>query len=157
VRNSYRDIVERGKQPVDPNDPNIRRQADAFAANQERQRRNYVSDIAEKSGPTATGAVRGESRMAMERAGQASGAFEAQVMAREVESRREEVLAALNGLYGTISDEDRNNLQRDLANLNAQLEQARMTQQQNQFEDTMGFNVADRTAYYNYLASQGMA
>lgn len=103
----------------DRNDPNVRAQADAFSANTERARRNYLSDTAERSGPFAN--LQGERRMAAERSGIASGAFEAQLVGREIQAKRDEIAQAL-ALYGNrLSDVDRMALQRELADLEASL------------------------------------
>lgn len=184
VRNSYLAQATQGTQ-IDRNDPNFRQQADAFSAGVERQRRNYVADQAEALGPYATGALRGQERMSAEKAGQAVGGFEAELVGRELAQRRSEIQAALEGLRGMVSTDQQAQLQRELAQLDAQmralgintgastaasdlalreklgigglnLDLLRLAQQQNQFADTLGFNVADREAYYNNLALQNL-
>lgn len=114
----YKMLMARAKQgtAIDKNDPNIRQQADPYAAAQERARRNYLGDVAERSGPLAN--MRGEQRMAMERAGQASGLFESQLIGRELESRRNEIQHALDSLGARLSEDQRLALQRELGYLN---------------------------------------
>lgn len=110
----YDMLMARAKQgtQIDRFDPNIRQQVDPYAAAQERARRNYLADLAEKSGPLAN--LRGEERLAMERAGQATGLFEAELVGRELANRRDEIRHALDGLSGRISDEQRLALTREL-------------------------------------------
>lgn len=119
----YQQLLQRTQQglDVDRNTPAIRAQADAFSANQERSRRNYLSDTAERMGPYASGALQGERRMASERAGIASGAFEAELVGREITARRDEIAQALSLLTGRVSAEDEMALRRELADLEAQL------------------------------------
>lgn len=127
---------------VDGTDPNVRRQADAFSAQQERSRRNYLSDQAEGNSPYSTGAQAGLERMTAEKAGQASGQFESELINRELTSRRTEIQQALESMGGILSDEEKNGLQRELSNLNASLETAKMNTQNNQF--FAGLNQEDR-------------
>jgi len=177
VRNSYLQQATQGTK-VDTNDPNFRQQADTFAAGVDRQKRNYLADQAEQAGPYATGAMRGQARMASERAGQAIGGFEADLIGRELTNRRTEIQNALSGLRGLVSDDQARQLQRELAELQAQMQRlgiessantsaagqalqerlaalqneynyAQLSQQQRQFGDTLGFNVGVVEAQYN--------
>lgn len=112
--NLYEMLMGRAQQGlnISRSDPIIRAQADAFSANAERSSRNYISDTAEKMGPLAN--IQGERRMAAERTGQATGAFEAQLMGRELEARRNEIQMALTQMGNMLSDDQRLALQREL-------------------------------------------
>jgi hypothetical protein len=184
VRNSYLAQATQGTK-IDTQDPNFRQQADTFAAGVERQRRNFISDQAESLGPTATGALRGQERMAAEKAGQAIGGFEAELVGRELANRRQEIQTALAALGDQINSDLGRKLQRDLAELQAQMQRLgietnaatsaaeldlrrylgdadtgirnrTLDQQRDQFADTLGFNMADREAYYNNQAVQAL-
>jgi hypothetical protein len=113
----YDMLLARAKQgtTIDRNDSNIRQQVDPYAAAQERARRNYLADAAEQLGPTAN--LRGESRVAMERAGQATGAFEGQLIGRELENRRSEIQHALDSLGNRLTEDQRIALQKELGYL----------------------------------------
>ncbi|MGE3341502.1 MAG: hypothetical protein AB7J46_06435 [Candidatus Altimarinota bacterium] len=121
----YAQLLERANQSLDisPDLPVIKAQTEAFAAAQERARRNYLSDLAESSGPYAN--LRGEERMAMERAGQAVGGLTAQLMGRELEARRAEIQAALNGAAGLLTADQELNLRKQLGLLDNMVEQQR--------------------------------
>ena len=114
----YNTLMDRSKQSlnIDRNDPIIRAQADAFSANQERSRRNDINSLAESEGPNAN--LRSEQRMGAERAGQASGAFEAELMGRELGNRRQEISEALNSAQGLLTEEQRLALTNELTRLN---------------------------------------
>ncbi len=114
----YQMLLSRAKQgtAIDKNDPNIRQQVDPYAAAQERARRDYLADAAERSGPLVN--LRGEQRLAMERAGQATGLFESQLIGRELENRRAEIIHALDSLGAKLSDDQRLALQKELGYLN---------------------------------------
>lgn len=144
----YGQLEARSKQAlaVDRNDPVIRAQSDAFNANQERSRRNYLADLAERSGPLAN--LRGEQRMASERAGQASGSFEAELMGRELTSRRAEIADALHGMRGMLSADQQNNLQRELSSLDAAIKQTQLGVNKEQFGNDLAYRYAN-------LAQQG--
>ena len=115
----YQELLKRSQQglAIDRTDPIIRAQADAFAANQERSRRNYLSDVAERQGPLAN--IQGERRMAAERAGQATGGFEAELIGKELVARRQEISEALQLMGGVLSRDQQAALQRELAQLDA--------------------------------------
>jgi hypothetical protein len=117
---------------VNREDPNVRAQADAYAANEERQRRQYLTRAAEEMGGRPVN-LRGEERLASERAGQRSGAFEAELIGREIGARRDEIAQAL-ALWGNrLSDEQRQGLERELAQLNDRARTQDRSQQMEQF------------------------
>jgi hypothetical protein len=100
---------------VNANDPIIRGQVEAYGAQGERARRNYLSDLAEQSGPLAN--IQGERRMTAERLGQGTGAFQAELLARELGARRDEIAQALAAQGGMLSGDQNRNLQAQLAAL----------------------------------------
>lgn len=117
----YQQLLGRSQQglAVNRNDPVIRAQADAYGAQTERARRNFVSDTAEREGPLAN--IQGERRMAAERQGQQSGAFEAELMGRELTARRQEIAQALAQMQGLLTADQEANLRMQLAEMDAQL------------------------------------
>jgi hypothetical protein len=183
VRNSYLQQATQGTH-VDPStDPNVRAQADSYAANMTRAARNASADAAESLGPSATGAVRGAQRMATERAGQAAGSFEAQLVGKEIDNRRSEIQNALAKLQGMGETDQKLALERELAQLQADtqrlgittgaataaselglkdklgmgqlnVDQMRTLLQDQQFNKQLGFNIGDREAYWNNSALQ---
>lgn len=187
VRNTYLQRATQGTQ-IDRNDPNIRQQAEPYAAAVERARRQQISEAAERAsarGLGESGAMDIERRMATERAGQATGQFESQLVGRELSNRRDEINDALGKLGGMLSADQMSALQRELAQLDAQLKRLgietgagtasaelslrdklgtgglnidlmRLLQSGQQFGDQLGFNIADREAYYNNLALQNL-
>lgn len=134
---------------IDRTNPIIRSQADAYSANEERARRNYISDTAERLGPQAN--IRGEQRMAAERMGQRTGAFEAELMGRELTARRQEISEALSLLGGLLSDDQRLALQRELGLLDNAFRHQSLQSNNDQFAAQLGFNYADRSNYWDSL------
>lgn len=123
---------------VSAQDPALRAQADAFSANAQRESQNYLSDLAEKSGPNAN--LRGEQRLASERTGQRTGAFEADLVGREIAARRQEITQSLESMRGLLTADEQMALQKELAMLDdaarskgMNLQQQQMTQQNDQF------------------------
>jgi hypothetical protein len=119
TRNTYLRLATQG--PVDRNNPNVRAQADAYGANVERARRQSVNEAAERMGPYASGALDNERRLSFERAGQATGTFESELVGREIQNQRQEVMQALGAMGGMISDDQRRALEERLADLDAAL------------------------------------
>jgi hypothetical protein len=180
VRNSYLQQATQGT-TVDRNDPNFRQQLDPFNAAQERQRRQYLSEQAERmsaQGLGNSGAMQQEARVASERAGQASGLFESQLVQQELKTKRDEIQNALQSLGGMISQDQQMQLQKQLADLDAALRREgfgvqsslgqgdlglrrelgmgglnidlmRLLQSGDQFDKDLGFRIGDREAYWN--------
>lgn len=134
-------LMRRAGQSLDvTNDPLIHRQTDQYSAQQERARRDYLSQQAETLGPTATGALRGQARMTAEDMGQNVGKFESDLMQRELTSRRQEIQQALDSMGGLLSDEDKNGLQRELASLDASIQGTKMNVENTQFYANLNQN-----------------
>ncbi|HEX6274239.1 MAG TPA: hypothetical protein VFZ53_14460 [Polyangiaceae bacterium] len=130
VRNTYLQSIQKGT-AVDTNDPNFRQQADAYAAGQERARRNAL-DSAAQAGSAAGGYTTGgddvERRMIDEAMGRNVGQFEAELVGRELQSRREEIQNALTSLRGMISGDQAMALERELAALDAAIKRESLAQ-----------------------------
>lgn len=139
VNSLYEMLLGRAQQGIDVNrdDPAVRAQADAYAANAERARRNYLADLAEKSGPLAN--LQGDERVTAEQLGQSTGAFEAQLMAREMTARRDEIQQALQSMQGLLTTEQQMALQKELSLLDDATRRLQIDQQGRQFDATLGF------------------
>lgn len=178
LRNKYLQQVTQGTTIDAQNDPNIRQQSDAFAAAQERARRDQASDIAEKfAGSNQTGAQNVEQRMLNERAAQGRASFEADLVGRELQNRRDEINNAMQQLGGMLTGDQERAMQKELANIDAQLKRAgidlgskelglkeklgmgglnvdlaRLLLQNKQFGQDLGFRIGDREATLNQQA-----
>lgn len=164
---TYMDRAQQGLN-VDRNSPVIRTQADAYSANEQRASRDYLADLAEKSGPLAN--LRGEQRLASERLGQRTGTFEAELISRELGAKREEIAQALQGLSGLLSADQVQALQRELAMYDNALRQQglsiqsqgqnldwqRALLQNDQFLADLGLRAEDRASYWDAVRSGGL-
>lgn len=112
------------------NDPNVKAQVGAYMAAQERARRNSVSDAAEAAGPLAN--IGAERVIAGELAGRNTANFQASIIGSEIAARRAEIQNALTGAQGMLTADQQAELQTELANLNAKLQQT-------------GFNLQDKS------------
>jgi hypothetical protein len=101
---------------VTADDPTIRAQSEPFSAAQDRLARDQIANAAESGGPVQN--IDGTTRMANEKAAVNSGQFTSQLLSREIDSRRQEIQAALTGMQGYITDQDRMGLERELGYLN---------------------------------------
>lgn len=139
-------------------DPTIRSQVDPYAAQQERSRRNYLADLAERSAPGAN--LRGEQRLTQEHAGAQIGGWESELVGREIEARRAEIQSALSGVQGIVSQDQAEALQRELARMNDATQRLGIQTNANtamrgqdmsyqQFLDQLGFNTEDRSNYWD--------
>lgn len=153
----YAELLKRSHQGlnIDRNDPIIRQQSDAFAANQERSRREFLSAQAEKSSPYSTGNQLGQERMSAERAGQATGGFEAQLMGRELQSRRDEIQHALDSMGGMLTESQRLQLQKELGYLNDATNRYGISTQAQTASDRLGFDIGNSDMNY-YLRTNNL-
>lgn len=168
---------------VDRNDPMVRQQADAYSANAERQSRGYLADLAERAGPTAN--LLGEQRLAHERVGQATGTFEAGLIGKELQARRDEIAQALAQMGNALSADQARGLQQQLATIDGVMKQKgfdiqsqlgnrgldvqsqlgnrgldidwqKALMSNDQFTAQLGLNAADRASYWDYANKYGL-
>ncbi len=120
----YGRLNERASQStaIDANDPIIKGQTDAYRAEQTRAQRDYLSNVAEQAGPLAN--IQGERRMSAERLGQGVSGFQAELLARELGARREEIAQALQMSGGLLSADQTRNLQAQLGQMDQAIKEA---------------------------------
>ena len=110
---------------VNADDPVIKAQTNAFAAAQERARRNYLSDTAERGGPYIN--MTGQRRIAAERAGVNNATFGADLLAREYTAKRAEIADALRTQGSILSQDQQRALTAKLANYDTLIEEAQVS------------------------------
>lgn len=117
----YEQLQARAKQSlnIDPNDPIIKAQVDNYRAESERAFRNVRSDAAESKNPLRPT----QDRMAGERVAQGVASMQAELMSRELSSRRGEIVGALSGMGGILTEDQQAGLQRELSNLDNMIRQ----------------------------------
>jgi hypothetical protein len=130
----YSMLMQRAQQGlnVNPKDEIIRNQVDSFGANEERSRRNYLNEVAEQAGPIANTSA--ERRSSAEKVAQDTAGFQAQLMGRELEARRNEIAQALFMMGSLLTDEQRMNLQRQLALLENALGKDTLAERSREFD-----------------------
>jgi hypothetical protein len=116
---------------VGRDNPLVRGQADVFAAEQERARRDYLADLAESEGPLAN--LRGEQRMVTERMGRDTGAYEADLIAREMANRRGIQQSSLDSAVRLLDVDSQQSLARELGLSDLDLRRQQLGQSQDQF------------------------
>ncbi len=127
---------------VDPNDPVIKAQVDAYRAEQTRAARNIMSEQAERGGVNSNEDA--NQRSAIEKAAQNTAGFQGTLMGQEVAARRQEVQAALDGQRGILTAEQQMALQQELANLDVKLRSYQFGQGQNQQESQFARTLGER-------------
>lgn len=136
----YNTLLGRSQQSlrINRNDPIIRNQTDAFNAADTRQQRDYLNNLAERGGGTEN--LNMERRMSSEKVGQDTAQFQAQLMGQELTARREEIQNALTQMGGLLTEQERLQLQNQLAIMDNLLGQAGLQQGAYQFDQQMQFN-----------------
>jgi hypothetical protein len=153
----YNELMKRGKQSLDvnANDPIIRNQTDAFAASQDRAKRDALNAAAERSSPYGTGGMQGQERMMAEHLGANVGGFQAELMGRELQSKRDEISHALDSASTMLSEQQRVSLQRELGLLDAEIRRQGQADQRDQFGRTYDANQNERNTYWDWTKSGG--
>ena len=120
----YNTLLGRSQQAatISPEDAAVKAQVDAYRAEQERGLRNFRSDAAEAGNrlrPT-------QDRMAGERVAQGVASMQAELMARELQSRRAEIADALSSMGGILSADQTVGLQRELSGIDNLIRQQQL-------------------------------
>jgi hypothetical protein len=138
----YSALASRASQSLTPSasDPVIANQVNAYRAEQTRGSRDYLNQLAESKGPQANTSM--EARMANEQASQSTGQMQAQLMQNEVNARRQEIQNALSQMGGTLSDDQRLSLQKELAYLS-----------NDQFLRQLGLSADNQANYWDSVRS----
>lgn len=137
-------LMKRAQQSatIDRNDPNIRAQSDAFNAQGQQARRDYLASEAEKAG--AYGNQRSEERRSAEELGKSSGAFEAQAIKQAQDARRSEIESALSGAAGFLTEQQRMALQEELSKIQLNQQESQFGRSQSQQASQFGAGLGQR-------------
>lgn len=147
-------LLDRSKKSlhIDPTtDEVIRPQVDNYAAQQERQRRTYLNELAESNSPYATGAMDNARTQTSEAAGMNTANMESALMSNELTSRRKEIQDALSEAGTLLTGDQQMQLQHELGLIDAQLKQQGITNQNDQFFANLGLETQDRGNYWDAL------
>lgn len=131
-------LKARANQPlnVDPNDPIIKAQTDAFNAQQNRSDRSYLSKAAEGTGPNTN--LDATARSLAENAGQAGASFQANALQNELNARRAQQQAATQEAGSLLPAEQQLSLSRALGGAGLGLQQQGISNQNQQFYSGLG-------------------
>ena len=143
----WQQLMDRAKQGINVTreDQAVRGQADAYSAQEERARRNFLSDTAERNSPYSTGTMDQAARMSAASMGQRVGAMEASLIGKEIQTRRNEIQHALDSMGSLLTEQQRQALTKELAQMDNALERHRIDSQGSQF--AAGLSQADRHFY----------
>lgn len=136
---------------TDANDPIIKGQVDAYRAEQERAKRNYLSDAAEKGGPLVN--LNGEQRLAAERTGQNVSGFQAQLLGRELQSQRDQIMNYIKEAGDLLTDQEKMSLQLQLAEIDDATKRYGINENARQFNNDLGLKAWDRQNYWDFQNS----
>lgn len=151
----YAQLRARMSQSLDVNasDPNIATQLNPYRASIERQRRDYLSGLAERGAPTQNLAA--EQRMSSEKAGQAVGSQLGTLVGNELTARRQEIADAIDTYAGLLSAEEERALRLQLAEIDADLQRMALEQDASQFDAQLGLDAENLANYWDYTYSGG--
>lgn len=137
---------------VSENDPDISGAISANRVATERslaQERDQISESANAQHLGGAGSTEAQIQAARERTGVGQGQFAGNMVAQQALARRNQITQLLQIGAGVMTADQQQQLQRELANLDAQLRQQSITNQNNQFNDQLGVNVGEFQANLN--------
>jgi hypothetical protein len=149
-------LLDRSKKSLDidpTTDSVIRPQVDNYAAQQERQRRTYLNEMAESNSPYATGSMDHARTQTSEQAGINTANLQSSLMTNELSARRNEIQNALSEAGSLLTGQQQMQLQHELGLLDAQLKQQGIQSQNDQFFADLGFRSQDRGNYWDAIRS----
>lgn len=145
-------------QPVTADDPIIKPQVDAYRNEQTRATQATQAQEAESSAyrGTPTGTADSADQGAQEAAGVNTGNFQASLMGNELTQRRDELVSLLNSSVGMLSSDQAAQVQQEIAALNGQIQSQGLTQQNQQFYDSLTNGMANQNNTLDELLLQQM-
>ena len=145
-----------GQQPTDmASDPVYQQATNAYGAQQQRateRERNAIAERMAASGQANSGAMDSRLLGAEQQRGENEASFAGNLAVREMERQRDEIMQALELGAGIMAAEDRLALTEKLGMINASLQQQSITNQANQFDSSLGWEMAQYPSQQNYLA-----
>ena len=127
---------------------------DAYRTEQQRAmetERNAIAERMNAEGTLNTGGFSDRVLGAEQQAGENTASFAGQLAVRELERQRDEIMQALTIGAGVMTEDQRLALSEKLGLINANLSQQSITNQNNQFNQNLGWNQAQ----WEYGANQG--
>lgn len=144
-------MIGSANQPVDPNDPIIKANTDAFRNEATRGARQGQAALAEQNAyrGITTGARDAGTAGLYENAGRSTADYQGQQLTNERTARRNQLQQALSISLGQNNADQTRELQAEIAAIDAQLRQQGVTNQNNQFYDSLGLSAAEQQALLN--------
>jgi hypothetical protein len=156
---SIRARIQQLMNPGDPMDSPVYKGAmRAYDVQQQRgadRTRNAIAERMAASGQANTGAMDNQILAAEQQAGENSASFAGNLGIRALEQQREEIMQALQLGAGLMTDEQRLALTEKLGLINANLQQQSITNQNNQFNQNLGWDQATFQWIQNLLPFAG--
>lgn len=140
---------------IDPHDPIIANQVNAFKAQEQAGTRNYLNQLAEAEGPQANLGM--ETRIANQQQAQATGQMQAQLMQNELTARRQEIAQSLQEWGSLLTSQQQMALQQQLAYYDAAIRQNQAQLQNSQFYAGLGMQGQQLAMQYDqFLRNLGL-
>lgn len=144
---------------VDENDPTIKAQMDAARLEGDRSQQQIRKALAERLAATGGVSASGSNELAqgvqqsLERQGSAMASLKGGLMSQELQAKRSQYAQLMNMALQTGDTESARELQLQIANMDNEIKRYSLQQQQGQFNDQYGLDVA-AAAWQRDLASQ---
>lgn len=167
IRSTILSLIKSGSAPVDPNDPTIAGATSAFRGEGERALallREKQAEASRAGGRTA-GSEESAVKGGYEDLGNATGSYKADLMVKELQSRRQQLMQATQLGAGLQSEDEKNALASQIAQIDAQLKTLQLqssegltktglTNQNTQFYDNLSYLMGKDTNSLDSLLAQ---
>lgn len=127
---------------VSLNDPALKSQSDAFSLSQQRSQERSQNTLAEQAALDGTNTSGGftSDKLGLEQGrAQAEGGFNADLVGRELQNRRSQIMQALQMGAGYLSDQEHQALQKQLAEMDAAIRREGISSQSSIAAGDLGF------------------
>lgn len=137
-------LMDKYSQPVDENDPDIARSADAYQGDVQRSLSAFREQAAERAHAegVGTGAFDAQIGNALQAGGRATGKYKTDLIDRERQSRRAALSGALGQTIGLLGESDNNAQSGFASTLSGLLGQEGVDNQDTQFYDNLTTNMS---------------
>lgn len=144
--------LQNDKSSTDPNGPQLQPIISAYRTQSQRgleQTRNAIAEANYAGGTANSGGMQTQEQRALEGAGANEANFTGQQVSQAVQARQQQLQHLLDVGAGFLSQGDQLAIQRELAQLQNQYQYAALGQQNNQFNNRLGYDYTSLQAQLN--------
>lgn len=152
-------VISSAEQPVSASDPEIVGPTDAFSAQGQRARALEQEQLAQQAAATGqtSGSVDSAVKSSFEDLGNATGSYQGGLMVNELQSRRNQLQAALTTGAGLYTADQQAQIQSQMDSIDAQIAQTGQQNQNSQFYDNLSAGLGTQASSLDTILAEMIA